>query len=327
MKRQLLNQGLNDELLKAKPTNRHLVLHSDEFMEYLNGYEQWLRVIGYAPSTVYYFPSYVRAFMHFLENKGMLRLNKVRSTHIRCFLNVLSQKNNIKTGEPLSKNYKLNYLNALKRFSRYLTDCHNIIMDCSCKVLGGSQTVKRWLSANDIRSLYDSCKDTSAGAMDRAILSVYYGLGLRRSEGVALEIRDIFDNNRTAYIRKGKFNKERYVPMTHSVYHEIKKYVDTARNPKTKKNGPKEDQALFISERGLRITGNAIYERLQRLAKSAGVRTPIPLHSLRHSIATHLLEAGMSLEKIGSFLGHNSLESTQIYTHLLHNSKSYEKLQ
>lgn len=326
MKTSLLNHDLIDAPLVVMPTNRSLVLQSTEFTGYLNGFEQWLRVLGYAGSTVYYFPSYVRTFMHFLENNGIQKLSKVRSTHIRSFLSDLSQKKNSNTGNPLSKNYLLNHLNAIKRFSRFLADSHNITFDCCAKITRGFPIIRRWLSLAEIKSLYDSCQDTSEGSMDRAILSVYYGLGLRRSEGIALEIGDIFNTNGNVYVRNGKFKKERYVPMTGSVFSDIKRYVIKARTIRTKQNNHRNDQALFISERGQRITGNAIYERLQRLAKNAGIRTPLPLHSLRHSIATHLLEAGMSLENISRFLGHSSLESTQIYTHLLHNFSSNDQL-
>ena len=159
-----------------------------------------------------------------------------------------------------------------------------------------------------------------SGTMNRAILSVYYGLGLRRSEGVVLDINDILSSNGTVYIRKGKFNKDRYVPMTISVFHDIEMYISQIRPLQVKDIKCSEEHALFISERGQRITGNAIYERLQFIAKNAGLKTPLSLHSLRHSIATHLLEAGMSLENISSFLGHKSLESTQIYTHLINKS-------
>jgi integrase/recombinase XerD len=320
MKTNLLDHELFDDIRAVKPNNRYLLLQSVEFADYLNGFEQWLRVLGYAKSTVYYFPSYVRSFMHFLERSGIRKLAKIRSAHIRFFISELSQKKNIITGNPLSKNYLLNHLNAIKRFSRFLADCYNITFDCCVKITRGDPIIRRWLSLAEINSLYASCQDTTEGSMDRAILAVYYGLGLRRSEGIALEIGDIINTTGNVYVKNGKFKKERYVPMTGSVYSDIKRYVSTTKTIRTQINKQKVDQELFISNKGKRITGSAIYERLQRLAKNAGIKTPLPLHSLRHSIATHLLEAGMSLEKISEFLGHSSIESTQIYTHFHHQS-------
>jgi integrase/recombinase XerD len=317
MKNLLRNDDVISEKLDTKNTNKYLEIRSKEFSDYLIGYKQWLRVLGYASSTIYYFPSYLRSFMHFLEDKGIMRLRRIKSVHIRWFLSFLTNKINLQTGKTLSKNYQLNHLNSIKRFCKYLMDCHGIILDCIVRISGCREKERIWLSRKDIELLYNSCKDDSIGTMNRAILSAYYGLGLRRSEGVGLDIDDICPSNGTAYIRKAKFSKERYVPMTISVFRDIEMYISQIRLFQVKGFKCKEDQALFISDRGQRITGSAIYERLQFMAKNAGLRTPLSLHSLRHSIATHLLEAGMSLENISIFLGHRSLESTQIYTHLL----------
>lgn len=316
MKNYLKNEEENSEKLAIKNTNKHLEIHSKEFAEFLIGYEQWLRVLGYAPSTVYNFPSYLRSFMHFLEEKGIMKFKRVRSVHIRWFLSSLTQRINFKTGKVLSRNYQLNFLNAIKRFCRYLIDCHGIIFDCSVRVSGSRDNSRIWLTRKEIEILYITCKDDFSGIMDRAILSVYYGLGLRRSEGVALDLDDISVLTGTAYIRKGKFNKERYVPMNSAVFRDIERYINRVRALQINNMNQKNERALFISERGTRITGTAVYERVQLLAKNAGLKSPLSLHSLRHSIATHLLDAGMNLENISSFLGHSSLESTQIYTHL-----------
>jgi integrase/recombinase XerD len=326
MENQLQNQTTISKSVCAQTTIRYLSIKSIEFNEFLQGYEQWLRVLGYSSSTVYYFPGYLRSFLNFLENKGIQCLVKVKSSHIRQYISSLSQRANIKTGQPLSKNYRLNHLNALKRFSRYLTDCHNYSLDSSIKVTAGTPVKRKWLSPKEVKALYDSCDFTAEGITNRAILSVYYGLGLRRSEGTALDINDIDNPFGVAYVRKGKFSKERYVPITDLVYSDIEKYISNVRNKKIHKNQNNEEQALLLSENGKRFSGSAIYERLQLVAKKAGISTPLPLHSLRHSIATHLLQAGMSLESIGSFLGHSSLESTQIYTHLIKTSSPNEKL-
>jgi integrase/recombinase XerD len=258
--------------------------------------------------------------MHFLEEKGIMRLRRIKSVHIRWFLSSLTSKINFQTGKTLSKNYQLNHLNAIKRFCKYLMDCHGIILDCSARISGSRENERMWLTRKEIELLYAYCKDDSSGTLNRAVLSVYYGLGLRRSEGASLDVDDICVSNGTVYIRKGKFNKERYVPMNIAVYNDIERYITQVRVLQLNHEKQKDEHALFISERGIRIKGSAIYERLQLLAKNAGLKTPLSLHSLRHSIATHLLEAGMSLENISSFLGHKSLESTQIYTHLLNKS-------
>jgi integrase/recombinase XerD len=317
-----ITHELSENQQKQKYSNRNLELDSDEFIRHITEYEQWLRVLGYADSTVYDFPAYLRAFLFFLENKKVFNLSKVKYFHIRKFLNYLSQKISERTGKPLSRNYQLNYLNALKRFSRYLLDCHDINLDCTAHVIRKMVSERRWLTKKQMESLYYSCNTGPSGVMNRALLSVYYGLGLRRSEGIALDIDDIQISNGVVYVRKGKNSKERYVPMNVTVQKDIERYISNTRKSLLHGIKRKEERALFISERGQRITGNAIYERLQNLAQIADLPLPLSLHSLRHSIATHLLNAGMQLENISNFLGHSSLESTQIYTHLVHQKQS-----
>lgn len=320
MKTNQIKLGLRTSNSLQNYSNRNLELNSDEFIRYLNEYEKWLRALGYADSTLYYFPSYLRAFLFFLECKNIKSFSRIKHYHVRQFVNYLSQRLNDQTQKQLSRNYQLNYLNALKRFSRYLLDCHGIVLDCSVKVIRKLVSERAWLTRSQIISLYYYCSDGSSGLMNRAILSVYYGLGLRRSEGVALDIDDIQITNRVVYVRRAKNGKERYVPMNESVQRDLERYITKERKLllKGKDNDKNQIKALFLSRRGQRISGNTIYERLQHIARNAGVSSPLSLHSLRHSIATHLLMAGMKLENISAFLGHSSLESTQIYTHLLH---------
>lgn len=154
------------------------------------------------------------------------------------------------------------------------------------------------------------------GIRDRAILSIYYGCGLRRNEGVNLNLKDIQLKEKLVYVRKGKGNKERYVPMTETVKEDLENYIHVARenliNPRIS-----NQEAFLLSQRGKRIHENSIAIRLQKLAEAARINKTFGLHALRHSIATHLLQSGMALENVSKFLGHQSLESTQIYTHII----------
>jgi len=311
------NQQLIQNTCSDSDSLRNFLLQSKEFSEYIIGFEQWLRVLGYSASAIYYSPAYVRRFLYYLEQRKVMKIKRIKPQYIRSYSLSLSKSMNKRTGNLLSRNYQLNHLNALKRFSRYLLDYHKIVIDCSAQVTENAQIQRRWLTKTEIDSLYAACSDDSAGIMNRAILSVYYGLGLRRTEGVSLDIDDIYSKADSIYVRKGKLSKERYVPMTNLVFHDIESYIKIVRAPRLLSCKRKEERALFVSENGYRITGNAIYARLQNLATMTELKTPISLHSLRHSIATHLLSSGMKLENISTFLGHSSLESTQIYTHLL----------
>ncbi len=299
-------------------TIRQLLLRSDEFKSLLKGFEQWLRVFGFAESTVYYSPAYVRSFFFFLETQGLNLLSEITNYQIRCYMQELSQRPNFKTGRRLSQNYLLTNLNAIKLFARHILESKGIFLDSSYRCSRGQSAKRAWLIRKEIEQLYGACEYGKKGDMNRTILGVYYGLGLRRSEGVGLDVGDIQKHSGMALIRYAKFKQVRFVPIGEKIQYDIDNYKRRYRDPILKKKGRHSEKALLISVQGNRISGESLYSRIQNLATKAGVATPLSLHSLRHSIATHLMENGLSLENIAGFLGHKSLESTQIYTHLVH---------
>jgi len=153
---------------------------------------------------------------------------------------------------------------------------------------------------------------------DKAMLSIFYGCGLRRNEGYHLDITDINLDSAVIHVRKGKGYKERLVPVSKGGVQYITQYLYDARPMLIRDN---KVDAFFLSHNGKRLGGQMLMLCLQNLARKTDnaelQQKEIGLHTLRHSIATHLLANGMSLEKIKDFLGHSSLESTQIYTHLI----------
>ena len=111
------------------------------------------------------------------------------------------------------------------------------------------------------------------------------------------------------YVRKGKGGKRRVIPLSNGVRKDFLNYYQNER-------GYHPDQSAFIlNEKERRMKGNSYNQRLKRLVEKSGILKPITLHNLRHSIATHLLWEGLSLEQVRDFLGHAHLETTQIYTH------------
>ena len=149
------------------------------------------------------------------------------------------------------------------------------------------------------------------------MLTVFYACGLRRNEGYHLDISDINFDRQVLHVRKGKNYKERFVPFNKTASNYLQEYLYDWRSFLVK---DKKQDAFFISQKYHRMGGQSLLLRLKILLQ----RTEMPqlqekeigLHTLRHSIATHLLSAGMQLDNIAKFLGHSSLESTQVYTHL-----------
>jgi len=155
---------------------------------------------------------------------------------------------------------------------------------------------------------------------NRAMLCIYYCCGLRKSEGLSLELKDIQTDRLTVHVRKGKGNKGRYIPTTPQTMQYLTDYLHGERAARLQDTG-KQTEYFFISENGTAckdISMSAAFRRLVQRCSDTQIQTKQPtLHTLRHSIATHLLQQGMDITLIQQFLGHKSLDSTQIYTHII----------
>ncbi|NJO00936.1 MAG: phage integrase family protein [Bacteroidia bacterium] len=163
-----------------------------------------------------------------------------------------------------------------------------------------------------MQALYAACAPTAAGQRDRAMLALYYGCGLRASEGLRLEVKDLDLDKGLLLVTKTKTYRPRYVPLSEAVRADLEAWLTYGR-PRLLKG---ESEAVLIHTRGAYREASDFNRRLQKLLHQGGISRRVTLHGLRHSVATHLLENGMALSYIAAFLGHQSLEVTQHYTHL-----------
>jgi integrase/recombinase XerD len=278
-------------------------------------FEKWLNTLGYAPSTVYASTNYVRDFFFYLKKAEITKLEAIQPEIITAYHKHLQTRKNKRQSGGLSENYITGNMNAIKRFSRYLQETGRPFFEIPVKSTPDKTTTKTILTRNEITALYKACSNDVLGIRDRAILSVYYGCGLRRSEGQNLNVDDILLKEKRIYVRKGKNHRQRYVPMSEAVKEELENYIYVSRET-LQSYKPQKNEALFLSMQVKRLCGNALIRRIHRLAENAGIQKRPGLHTLRHSIATHLLQSGLTLEEVSRFLGHSSLETTQIYTHL-----------
>lgn len=169
------------------------------------------------------------------------------------------------------------------------------------------------LSLEDIDAM-EAAIDTSTfeGIRNYAIMETLYGCGLRVSELTSLAISRVWlDEGYLIVVGKG--NKERLVPMSPVAVEAIKTYLEARADIVLK---PGEDDMMFVSRRGRRLTRMMIFYIVTRLAEAAGIKKNISPHTLRHSFATHLLEGGANLRAIQQMLGHESIATTEIYLHL-----------
>ena len=278
-------------------------------------YLEWLKALNYEITNAKVGAGKVEDFLNYLQQREITETDQIKPIHIKNYFLELSQRISNKTGEVLSNNTIKTYKRELRRFSRYLleTSQGHLEIKSGLETANQSQTEKIIFSPKEIKKLYKSCKDDYLGIRDRAMLSVYYGCGLRRTEGVKLELKDVQFNRGILHIKNGKNYKERYVPMASGVVSDLMEYILISR-PKLAND--KSGNSFFVSYRGDKLGAQAMSVRFSKLKEKAAIEKAGTLHSLRHSIATHLLQSGMSLEQIAKFLGHSCLESTQIYTHL-----------
>jgi len=302
---------------------KKLRLKDGSFKEILIAFKAWLDVLGYSKSVCDSYPNYLQEFLYYLESQGHTDLTIISVSLIKKYYQYLQQRPNMMTSGALSKATLNQHQQALRKFNEYLKH-HNvnplpIHLRAEAKKEQGSQTV---LTQSEIKSLFEAIQFTGSEEYiqlrDKAMLVALYSCGLRVNEAVHLNIKDIAFDKELIYVRQGKNYKERFVPINHYNLQILEDYLYDARPLFYKAS---ENESFFIGSQGKRLGSQSFSLRLRAILKvtcdeELQEKRPTP-HSLRHSIATHLLEQGAPIESIQQFLGHSSLETTQIYTHLL----------
>ena len=312
-------------------------LRSSHYRYLLRSYTEYLKVLGYATETIKSWPRYVHEFMHFLENKNVCQVIFIEGGHISSFIEHTKRRKNKSRAGGLSSNTINTGISAVNTFIKFLNSTGKYIVETTAERAEDDIVERVIFNVRDIKRLYEatflpySQNSIAMGQRDRAIIALYYGCGLRKSEGVQLNVSDIDLNRRLLLVRKAKGNKQRYVPIAAKHLQDISHYIKEGREwfvyehhshyerrstrygiPTPKKQAT-DSEAFLLNRNGRRLLQPE--KRLNCMLQAAGLPS-ITLHGLRHSIATHLLQSGMALDEIAKFLGHASLSTTQIYTHI-----------
>lgn len=305
---------------------KKLLLKNESFQYLEKSFREWLDILGYAESTVYNLPNHIRELFYYLEKNNIHHINQLDNQLIKEHYSALKLRANDRQGGGLSTASLNKHLQALNKFTDYLRQNGRLVLPrLNIGWETNDTTEIEILTQAEIQLLYkasygynENNKLAPFNARDRAMLTIFYGCGLRRNEGYHLDLNDIDFDRRILHVRKGKANKERLVPFNKTNSEYLQEYIYDSR-PKIVLD--KRNPALFISQKGNRMNAQSMAIRLkilqQRTESIQLQEKNVRLHVLRHSIATHLLQNGMPLDKISKFLGHTSLESTQIYTHLV----------
>jgi integrase/recombinase XerD len=309
---------MEDRMKKINLNNAHF-----EYLE--TAFKEWLDILGYSEMSVYNMPSIVREFLHYLHINGCKHINGLETKHFKSYYNYISTRSNTRRGGALSANYINKHIQALEKFNEFLSHKREQRVPMGIKQIKYDAKAITVLSVEEVNQLFEVTKTETTNqreeaiqARNRAMLVLFYSCGLRRNEGVHVELNDINFDTRILHVKKGKKYKQRFVPLSKHSAKALEDYIFNHRPLLLKHN---TESRLFIGITGKPINGGTLYTRLKLLQQS--VENPelqqkdVSLHTLRHSIATHLLQNGMAIQKIQRFLGHSSLESTQIYTHLV----------
>lgn len=216
----------------------------------------------------------------------------------------------------MSASSQARILSGIKKFYSYMIQ-EKIVVE-NPTLLISSPSVGRHLpdvlSYNEICSMIESIDLSQRfGHRNKAIIEVMYGCGLRVSELISLKISNIYKEDEFLRVI-GKGNKERLIPISQSTLKTLFLYIDGDRKHQTV--NAKCSDTIFINKRGNGLTRQMIFLIIKNLADKAGIKKNIGPHTIRHSFATHLLEGGADLRAVQQMLGHSSISTTEIYTHV-----------
>lgn len=241
---------------------------------------------------------------------GSADIEEISALVIRSYLGQLHR-------QQIKKTSIARKLSAIRSFFNYLEKHHVISQNPATLVITPKQDkpVPSYLTVDDVFRLIDSIADDSvAGKRNRAILETLYSTGIRVSELTGLDVENVDFANRTVRVM-GKGSVERIVPMGQKAAAAMRDYRqalygNSAKTPDIWK-GP-----LFLNKNGGRLTQRSVARMLDQAARAAGLTMPVSPHDLRHTFATHLLDAGLDLRMVQELLGHRQLSTTQKYTHV-----------
>ncbi|MDX9932823.1 MAG: tyrosine-type recombinase/integrase [Bacteroidales bacterium] len=288
-------------------------------------YTQWLSALGFSDAVVYEYTHRVNDFFEWLQTQGVSHITKLNQQHIEQYFAYLQTRPNKRRKGGLSASHLNHNYAAVDKLCEFL---HQMGMDGAPvpgnrreKINNEERILKiEPFTQSEIKTLQTAIENTFGHFTQaqreakheqlKLVFALFYGCGLRRSEGMKINITDIDFDKRTVFVKQGKNYKDRIIPMNDGVYKAVESYVYNFRN-----RCKLQHKRLFIHDASAIVTS---LKELQNVCENETIRNKrLTLHILRHSIATHLLQNGMSIESISRFLGHSSLESTQIYTHIL----------
>lgn len=278
---------------------------------YINGFKLFLQLEkSLSVHSINAYVHDVNLLVNYLQIKALpLQANEISYNHLSDFIAYIHELG-------LSATSQARIISGIKAFFKYLLLEDEITINPAA-LLEAPKTARKLpdvLDVHEIDAMVEAIDLTKPeGLRNKAIIETMFACGLRVSEATTLNITDIFTSEQIVKIT-GKGNKERLVPIGNTALKCIDLYLKEVRKHQTPAKG--FNDILFLNRRGNKLTRVMIFYILKDLAAKAGIQKNISPHTLRHSFATCLVEAGADLRAVQQMLGHESITTTEIYTHI-----------
>lgn len=276
-------------------------------------YEKYIHAKGYKITGGNMYLTCVNEFLYWLEGYGVTNIKKITTAIMVEYIDYLSTRDKFRGEGTLSQRMVDIHLFSLRILFDYLLESNTVTSTVSIPKFFKSEGRKRnILSMDEVKLLYTHTENN----LEKAILTVAYGCGLRRNELHRLNLQDVILSKGILQVITGKGNKSREVPMSDTIVTYLREYVTTDRVERLKRTTQLE-KAFFVNSQGKRMSGDLLNRTLKKIIQRTDNPSinskDITLHCLRHSIATHLIENGASMEFVRDFLGHALVDTVHIY--------------
>lgn len=284
-------------------------IQTPAYQNFFRDYENLIKARNYKAKM---YPSAIREFLIWMEEFGITAIREVTTKEMMAYYEYLIQRPNQRRSGILSSSSVKLHLLSVSIFLDSLLKNREIEKAFLIPRHGeNDQNPRSFLTVEETKILYGTCENE----IERAILSIAYGCGLRRAEMFRLNLSDVDRHKGMVIVRKGKNGKRREVPMSDSVLEDVKKYLSDFRYQNLASGYI--DEAFFIDRKGKRMNGDMLNRTLKKITKRTQNQTiigkEITLHCLRHSIAHHLSENNAGIDFIRDFLGHSFINTAHIY--------------
>lgn len=277
----------------------------------IKGFKAYLKLEkSLSPNSIEAYCRDIDKLCQFSEiQKGKLKPDKITLADLRLFINWINELGMIPSSQA-------RILSGIKAFYKYML-MEDIISDNPSELLESPKIQRKLpdtLNYHDINKLIAAIDlSRTDGARNKAILEVLYGCGLRVSELTELKLSNLYLDIEFIKVT-GKGNKERLVPIGGEAIKALKIWIEQVRVHTLIKKG--EEDMVFLNQRGSRLSRIYVFTLIKQLAETIGLKKSVSPHTFRHSFATHLVEGGADLRAVQEMLGHESITTTEIYTHL-----------